>query len=128
MRYLTIEQRESLLNRLQDRADVLYEEVRASLHQTEGTGLPNRRRETDDDAVAELESTLDVTSVVRDALELHEVEKAIRRLRTPDFGSCVDCGTDIPYTRLIAQPTALRCVSCQEKFERTHSAPSPQAL
>ena len=127
MRYLTLEQRESLFQHLQARAQVLYDEIRAGLHpdeRTGGVGFANRRDETDDDAVADLESSLDVSSVARDVLELHEVESALRRIHTGDYGTCSECGADIPYSRLAAQPTALRCTSCQEKYERERGATS----
>lgn len=31
---------------------------------------------------------------------------------------CIDCGEEIPAQRLKIFPGALRCVKCQEKFER----------
>lgn len=37
------------------------------------------------------------------------------------YGLCIDCGTDIPFARLRALPSALRCLACEEKFERSHS-------
>lgn len=30
---------------------------------------------------------------------------------------CEDCGEPIPYSRILAQPEATRCCSCQEEFE-----------
>jgi DnaK suppressor protein len=127
VRYLTIEQRERLFKHLQARAETLYQEVRAGLH-AEGrpgaAGFPNRSQDVDDSAVADLESALDVSAVARDVLELQEVESALRRIHTGEYGTCVECGADIPYSRLIAQPTALRCTACQEKLERARAAPS----
>ena len=32
---------------------------------------------------------------------------------------CVGCGTAIPRERLLANPSAIRCVACQLQFERT---------
>jgi RNA polymerase-binding transcription factor len=125
MRYLTIEQRDSLFEHLQARARVLYDEIRAGLHPDErpgALGFANRSEETDDDAVADLEASLDVSAVARDVLELHEVERALRRIHTGDYGTCSDCGADIPYSRLAVQPTALRCTACQDKHERAHGA------
>ncbi len=127
MRYLTLEQREWLYQRLQERAQALYDEIRAGLHpeaRPGDVGFANRREETDDDAVADLESSLDVSAVARDVLELHEVESALRRIHTGDYGSCSECGADIPYSRLVAQPTALRCTSCQERHERARGTAS----
>ena len=31
---------------------------------------------------------------------------------------CIDCGEPIPKERLIAVPSARRCVECQQKYER----------
>lgn len=32
--------------------------------------------------------------------------------------SCKDCGSDIPAERRSAAPFAVRCIECQQKFER----------
>lgn len=34
---------------------------------------------------------------------------------------CDDCGHDIPAARLEAYPAAIRCVTCQGLYERTHA-------
>jgi uncharacterized protein (DUF983 family) len=36
-------------------------------------------------------------------------------------GACNDCGEPIGYNRLMAYPTAKRCVQCQEVYEKTHA-------
>ena len=61
----------------------------------------------------------------RDIEELRDIEDARERIAAGSYGSCADCGRDIPLLRLQAQPTARRCVACQEKFERSHP-PSPR--
>lgn len=33
---------------------------------------------------------------------------------------CTLCGEDIPAARLMARPSAMRCVDCQESMERRH--------
>ena len=38
---------------------------------------------------------------------------------------CMQCGGDIPFERLQAQPTALRCIACQSEYEKTHP-PAPR--
>ncbi|MBF0444831.1 MAG: TraR/DksA C4-type zinc finger protein [Magnetococcales bacterium] len=32
---------------------------------------------------------------------------------------CIDCEADIPKARIAVQPTAKRCISCQQKYEGT---------
>jgi RNA polymerase-binding protein DksA len=60
----------------------------------------------------------------RDIAELRDIDEARERLEGGTYGECVDCGVEIPRERLMAQPTAKRCVACQTAFERQH-APLP---
>jgi DnaK suppressor protein len=41
------------------------------------------------------------------------------------YGICIDCGGEIPFERLQAQPAALRCIACQNAYEKTHP-PAPR--
>lgn len=56
----------------------------------------------------------------RDQLEMRDIDDARARLAEGSYGECVDCGCDIPYERLQAQPTAARCVDCQARWELSH--------
>ena len=56
----------------------------------------------------------------RDRQELREIEDARERMAKGEYGACIDCGIDIPLARLEAQPTAQRCLPCQEAYERSH--------
>ena len=37
---------------------------------------------------------------------------ALERLHMPDYGVCIECGKDIAYARLEADPDALHCQAC----------------
>lgn len=122
MRYLTIEQRESLQRQLGDRAAALRGEMAAALRRSgspEAIGLANHLDEIDDEAVADLESSIEVAEIERDLRELRRTEGALERLHTPAYGVCADCGADIPYSRLSAEPSATRCIACQTRAERS---------
>jgi len=80
--------------------------------------LPNRRADTDDDAAAEAETSLDIAHVARDAEELALLDAALERVASGEYGCCVDCGDDIARERLLANPAAARCTECQERNER----------
>ena len=41
-----------------------------------------------------------------------DIDDALARVATSDFGRCAECGADIPYQRLKALPTATPCYSC----------------
>lgn len=58
----------------------------------------------------------------RDQEELMAIDAARGRIADGSYGDCVDCGQPIPPERLKAHPTALRCVACQSRYEKTHPA------
>lgn len=53
----------------------------------------------------------------REGKFLNHIEQALRRIVSGDYGKCSDCETPIPQERLIAVPTATRCVPCKEKAD-----------
>lgn len=117
---LTAAELASLGKQLEARRRVLRSELTAKLNAQDNPallGLRNRMEETDDWAVADLETALDVAEVSRDAAELRDVEAALARMKDGTYGECVECGTQIPYARLAANPSAARCIVCQERLE-----------
>ena len=58
--------------------------------------------------------------LLREQEELTEVVAARERLAQGSYGECIDCGQDIAFERLSAQPSAKRCLICQEAFEKRH--------
>ena len=56
----------------------------------------------------------------RDVEELREVNAALARLDDGSYGVCADCGVDITFERLHAEPEAARCVECQARHEKTY--------
>jgi len=105
--YFTIEQRETLQRLMAARAAVLREEV-------------------GEDVKANLDAEPEAVALRLDVIELRAIESALERLHTPDFGLCEDCAEEISYARLTANPTALRCLSCQTRRERG-AAPAASA-
>jgi len=55
--------------------------------------------------------------VDRRARELREVTRALEDLDAGRYGTCRDCGGDIPAARLKVMPFATRCVACQARLE-----------
>jgi DnaK suppressor protein len=49
---------------------------------------------------------------------LIEVDQAIERLDEGSYGSCVNCGEEIPRKRLQAVPWTRYCIDCQEQAEQ----------
>ncbi|MEZ5703517.1 MAG: TraR/DksA family transcriptional regulator [Burkholderiaceae bacterium] len=77
-----------------------------------------RDQQSDDWAKANAERDLTVALEERESAELVAIDDALQRLADGSFGLCVDCGVSIPTARLHANPTAMRCVGCQETLER----------
>lgn len=69
---------------------------------------------------ADLTTDLGNAEIGRDVQELHAINAARERMEDGSYGECADCGTEIPYARLEVQPMAIRCINCQEVFEKTH--------
>jgi DnaK suppressor protein len=54
-----------------------------------------------------------VATLARQArAHLEEVDTALARLASGDYGVCAVCGRPIPPGRLEARPTAVTCVAC----------------
>ena len=53
--------------------------------------------------------------------ELLAIERALAKMSTGNFGTCEDCGEEIPQKRLLVLPEARLCAHCQT-FEERQSA------
>jgi len=74
-----------------------------------------------DEALADLLSDMDNAEVARDVREIRALDAALSRLEDGSYGVCADCGGDIGLERLRASPTAMRCIKCQQVYEKTHA-------
>ena len=63
------------------------------------------------------QADVDEAQEQRDIDELRQVDAALARLAAGDYGICADCGEAIAVRRLLVQPSAPRCVGCQQKAE-----------
>lgn len=54
----------------------------------------------------------------QDLHELLDITNARARMQDNSYGVCVDCGIDIDVERLLAYPTAKRCLDCQRLREQ----------
>jgi len=82
--------------------------------------VPAQRTEPIENADLADQETGDQTNDVmlaRYRNELTQIEAAHERMQEHRYGICVGCGEPIPFLRLQAQPTALRCLSCQTALE-----------
>jgi DnaK suppressor protein len=53
-----------------------------------------------------------------DARELHQIDRALMRLKQGTYGVCESCGCKIPIGRLNALPYSTLCIGCQREMEK----------
>jgi DnaK suppressor protein len=73
-----------------------------------------------DESVQSLIQDLDQADASRDLSELRTLDAARARMDEGSYGICSNCGQDIGFARLRANPAAERCIQCQTQFEKTH--------
>lgn len=116
---------------LLERARQLREELQRtrakSVEESPGQ-VAERARDPEDDSFATLVVDTNLSEMERDADELRMIDSALQRIDTGTYGNCVDCDQPIPIARLRAEPTAERCVQCQELFEKTHASARTPSL
>lgn len=69
-------------------------------------------------ARAQTETELHASLIERSEERLRAIDGAFNRLGSGDYGTCDECGEEIPPQRLKLLPFVLFCVDCQSKLER----------
>jgi RNA polymerase-binding transcription factor DksA len=62
----------------------------------------------------DVEMSLDQAAASR----LHEIDAALKLIKDGRFGTCSQCGCEIPESRLHEIPSALYCRRCEEASDR----------
>ena len=117
---LTASQRDSLRVKLQQQLlelggelDSEREDARVNVESLRDSGVHDKGEES---------AANSVVAVDRAMIQQHErqrvlVQAALERLREDRYGDCIKCGTAIGVERLMIEPSASRCITCQEDFE-----------
>ena len=113
------------LDHLQDLLDQRESVLRSHLQQEnaekeEFVQVASEVPDAGDSSFATLTVDLGNAAVGRDMGELLAIDMARKRMERDEYGDCIQGGSEIPYERLIVQPTAARCAPCQGNYERTH--------
>lgn len=120
---LSKQQLETLHRTLKQRDAELRAEIREELLRSDDEhyiDLAGRVHDAEDESVADLLINVNLSIIDAHLGELREVEQALQRIESGEYGICVDCGQAIMHERLAAAPTTRRCVECQARHERTH--------
>jgi DnaK suppressor protein len=110
---------------LQQRHACLLEEVRDALEKSENQQyvelIGRTPADTGDESVGDMLADLNLGIIDRHIEEIRDIEAAKLRIKEGSFGSCIACGQDIAFERLLAYLTAKRCITCQQQHERTYA-------
>lgn len=125
MSHLQPEDLNNIRNALQTRREALLKQVAAALEESGQTQyaevLGRASGDSSDEALAVTLGDLSAARLDHEIRQLRELDAALRRMEGPDFGLCQDCGAPIPVARLVANPAAVRCVTCQALHEKTYA-------
>lgn len=128
---LSDKQRSELKQKLQHRLDELLEKVRQELRESDNEqyiDLAGRVHDPEEASVADLLVDIDLAIIDLHIEEIRNIENALMRFPMGSYGICTDCGTDIDYQRLQANPAAQRCLECQAMHEQTNPTNSYPTL
>ena len=123
MANFTEDQLAQLKTALQERYLALQEEVQNELAHTNDIRDPELAEylnDTPDD--------IDTALIDRQINEMRELEMSMEYLNELEFGDCIDCGNEIGFERLLAYPSAQRCIQCQSKYEKAFPQESSPSL
>lgn len=74
-----------------------------------------------DESMANALADFNLAILDRHIDEIRDIEAALQRIRRDEYGVCIDCGEDVTFPRLMAYPTAKRCIVCQEQREKQYA-------
>ena len=124
MTSLNPQQSTAMKARLRERAAQLRGEIQPNQERSSDethARVAEQARDVEDDSFSNLVVDVNLAEIDRDADELRRIDGALARINEGSYGLCDSCGQEIPQARLQAEPTALRCVQCQELYEKTHA-------
>ncbi|MEO8991885.1 MAG: TraR/DksA C4-type zinc finger protein [Nitrosospira sp.] len=115
------------LSRLMDeRWSREFSEIRALTagmdEERQRVALGERAADTADEALLDTLSAVDEALIRQNLQDVRDVSAARERIKTGKYGECIDCDSDIRYERLLAYPTAKRCIDCQREHEHRKAA------
>ena len=128
---LTQHQTQILHTAIEQRRKALLDELREDAERVQRNrheDLAGAAPDAGDESVATLIADLDQADLGRDLSELRAIEAARTRLSDGSYGICADCGGDIGYERLKANPAAVRCITCQTQHEKLYGSAAGSSL
>ena len=101
------------------------EEILAELRADATTGKAAEKKKAHpaadptDQASDAADGALNMALAQSESEELTQIEAALARIESGDFGICDECGQSIPAERLKVLPYAITCIDCKRRLEQT---------
>jgi DnaK suppressor protein len=117
----TEKQLREIVRLLLDRKRVIEEELRKNFSRvleeaTEQTTVVDM--EEGDESHVDVGKEMSFHFMSMRTAELKQINQALQRIESREYGYCDECETPIRFERLKAMPFAQLCISCQEDSER----------
>ena len=125
MPVLSPTQLDQLARKLREDYQALVREVRDELENSGNQhriDLLNREPgDSGDESLANALADFNLALLDRHIDGMRDIEAALQRIRNGEYGVCIDCGDAVTFPRLMAYPTAKRCIVCQEQREKLYA-------
>jgi len=125
MSVLSPTQLDQLARKLKEDYQALVREVREELENSGNQhriDLLNREPgDSGDESLANALADFNLALLDRHIDGMRDIEAALQRIRIGEYGVCIDCGDAVTFPRLMAYPTAKRCIVCQEQREKLYA-------
>lgn len=96
----------------------LLAELRTDLKSMHAPEKP-RSADPTDQASDAADGALNMALAQTESDELAQIETALARIESGDFGICEECGQSIPAERLKVLPYAVTCIDCKRNLEQS---------
>jgi len=110
------------IQRIKDILVEMKKEILEALQERVNSSNINEQREIGDvfdDADLEQSREFNILLTAREKQKVQQIEAALQKMGTGNYGLCEECGEEIPIGRLKALPFATLCVKCKSKQEST---------
>ena len=123
---LTSVQIDDLKQLLEERERALKATLSAELHIEDPDYVSITARQDSDWTTADVDADTLIASAERHSTALADTTAALEKIADGRYGVCETCGEAVGYARLLAYPSARRCLACQKSKEaRSGANPIP---
>ena len=99
--------------------NLLKQEMNELIHLSTNTKSDRDPVELDQQSIGRLsrmdaiqQQNMSLATEAKRKKRISQIDNALKRIETENFGFCISCGESISDKRLLIDPTVLRCIDC----------------